>query len=558
MDVEIREGDQPVFALHTERSSYVFCVDQGLLRHLHWGGRLDVADVIVEPLWELSTNDLIQDVVPQEYPAHGRFRYNEACLAVRFPDGGRELDLRYESHRAEGGALVVTLADARGVRVDLHYEVLAQGDAIRRWAQVRTGVDLVVESVASAQFHVPFRDLTLHNVAGRWGAEFQEIRQPVAGKVVLESRRGISNHHHNPFAVLSRAATETAGQVWGAACAFSGNTRVVAELTQYGQTLVQLGVNDADLEIPLAAGATLRTPAVVATWTDAGFDALSQNFHDYGRSLMVPGPRPVLYNSWEATGFAVDADGQKALAARAARIGAELFVLDDGWFGRRNPGADGGICDGLGDWWVDPVKFPEGLTPLIEQVHRLGMRFGLWVEPEMVNPESDLFAGHPEWIYHEPGREADTARGQYVLNLTLPQVEEFVLRTLDDLICSTRTTSPISSGTRTAPCPRWGPLATCGSGTSMRCTGSSRRSRPGIRACWWRRVPPAVAGSISGRCGSSTISGPVTTPTRWTGWTSTAATRWSTPRRRCGPGSPTCRTSCPSAASRCSSASTAR
>jgi alpha-galactosidase len=149
---------------------------------------------------------------------------------------------------------------------------------------------------------------------------------------------------------------------------------------------------------------------------------------------MVPGPRPVLYNSWEATGFAVDADGQKALAARAARIGAELFVLDDGWFGRRNPGADGGICDGLGDWWVDPVKFPEGLTPLIEQVHRLGMRFGLWVEPEMVNPESDLFAGHPEWIYHEPGREADTARGQYVLNLTLPQVEEFVLRTLDDLL----------------------------------------------------------------------------------------------------------------------------
>ncbi len=431
----IEVGDQ-IFGLHTANTSYVFGVTgEGMLRHLHWGGPVSVADVIVEPLWELSTNDLIQDVTPQEYPAHGRFRYNEAALMVRFADGGRELDLRYVGHEV-GESLVVHLADAKGVRVDLHYEVLANIDVIRRWAVVAADVPIVIESVASAQFHIPFQNLMLRNVAGRWGAEFQEVLQPVSSKVVMESRRGISNHHHNPYAVLSRDATETQGRVWGMALAFSGNTKTVVEQTQYGATLVQLGVNDADLEIALAAGETFTTPDVVATYTDQGLDALSQNLHDYGRSLMNPVVRPVLYNSWEATNFAVTCDGQRALARKAAQLGAELFVVDDGWFGRRNPESNGVIFDGLGDWWVDPVKFPDGLTPLIDEVHALGMRFGIWVEPEMVNPKTDLYAAHPEWIYHEEGREPDTARGQFVLNLTLPEVREFVLSTLDDLLSS--------------------------------------------------------------------------------------------------------------------------
>ena len=422
------------FGLHTANTSYVFQVTaDGMLRHLHWGGRIAVQDVIVEPLWELSTNDLIQDVTPQEYPAHGRFRYNEAALTVRDADGNRELDLKYAGHDA-GDELVIHLSDIAGVRVDLHYQVLADIDVIRRWAVVSTGAPIVLETAASAQFHIPFQDLLLRNVAGRWGAEFQEVLQPVTSKVVLESRRGISNHHHNPYAVLSREATEITGRVWGMACEFSGNTKTVIEQTQYGGTLVQLGINDADLEISLEPGETFTTPAVVATYSDGGLDALSQNFHDYGRSLMNPVVRPVLYNSWEATNFAVTCDGQSALARRAAELGAELFVVDDGWFGRRNPDASGAIFDGLGDWWVDPQKFPDGLTPLVDAVHALGMKFGIWVEPEMVNPKTDLYAAHPEWIYHVEGREPDTARGQFVLNLTLPEVREFVLDMLDELL----------------------------------------------------------------------------------------------------------------------------
>lgn len=434
--VEVVQVPAPVFALHTRRTSYVFAVTEtGLLRHLHWGGPVTAADVIAEPLWELSTNDLIQDITVQEYPPHGRFRYNEQALLVRFPDGGRELDLGYAEHEAGDDELTVRLADAKGLAVDLHYRVLPDIDAILRWATITSTVaGVTLESVASAQFHIPFRDLTLRNVAGRWGAEQQELVQTVSSKVVLESRRGISNHHHSPYAVLSREASETHGRVWAAALAFSGNTKVVVEQTQYGQTLLQLGVNDFDLEMPLEPHEPFVTPPVVAVHCDEGLAGISHRMHAYGESLMDPRPRPVLYNSWEATNFAVTADGQVALARQAAGIGAELFVVDDGWFGRRNPDETGGIRDGLGDWWVDPNKFPDGLTPLIDEVKGLGMDFGIWVEPEMVNPESDLFKAHPDWIYAEPGRVPDEARGQYVLNLTLRSVQEFIVDTLDTLL----------------------------------------------------------------------------------------------------------------------------
>ena len=436
MSVEIIEGEHPLFVLHTASTAYAFCVTpDGLLRHLHWGGPVRANDMIVEPLWELSTNDLLQDIVVQEYPCHGRFRYNEAAVRVRFPDGGRELDLRYRGHSVEDDDLVVVLEDAKGLEVALHYRVLPQIDALLRWASITSTVPgVTIESVASAQLHVPFRDLELRNVAGHWGAEQQEVVQTVSTKVVLESRRGISNHHHSPYAVLSRDATETAGRVWAAALAFSGNTKVVVEQTQYGKTLLQLGVNDHDLELPLEPGVPFVTPQVVAVHSSQGLDAMSQVMHAFGESLMSPAVRPVLYNSWEATNFAVTAEGQIALAQRAAQIGAELFVVDDGWFGRRNPDDSGGIHDGLGDWWVDPEKFPEGLQPLIDAVRAAGMQFGIWVEPEMVNPDSDLFAAHPEWIYAEPGREVDQARGQYVLNLTLPEVREFIVETLDGLL----------------------------------------------------------------------------------------------------------------------------
>ena len=212
----------------------------------------------------VSTNDLLQDIVVQEYPCHGRFRYNEAALRVRFPDGGRELDLRYRGHSVEDDDLVVVLEDQKGLEVALHYRVLPQIDALLRWASITSTVPGDRRVGRRRRNCMPFRDLELRNVAGHWGAEQQEVVQTVSTKVVLESRRGSRITTTALRRAESRRHWRLAGRVWAAALAFSGNTKVVVEQTQYGQTLLQLGVNDHDLELLLEPGVPFVTPQVVA------------------------------------------------------------------------------------------------------------------------------------------------------------------------------------------------------------------------------------------------------------------------------------------------------
>lgn len=422
-------------ALSTDATTYAFAADEdGFLRHLYWGPRVDdPATLTVETLWPWSTNDLLADVTPQEYPVHGGFRSGETCLTVQFADGSTELRPEVAGIQADADSVVVQLVDTRGVTIDLHYRVPADLDVIERRAVITNVGDspIVLTEAASAAVVLPARDLELRNVAGFWGAEQQAFTTPVGpAKLVLEARRGISTHHHNPYVVLADAgAGEDHGEVWGAALAWSGNFRAAVEQTPYGFTTAVLGTNPWQSAITLAPGATHTTPRVILTRSDGGLAPLSHRFHAYGRSLMDPRSRPVLYNSWEATEFAVDVAGQRELAGLAARVGAELFVLDDGWFGRRDT-----TDDGLGDWWPSRKKFPDGLGALISEVRALGMQFGLWVEPEMVNPASDLYADHPDWIYRDPLREPDTARGQYVLNLALPEVSDYLFEVLDGLL----------------------------------------------------------------------------------------------------------------------------
>lgn len=432
------------FILNTRNTTYAMAVDDsGLLRHIHWGGRIDDAgDLDPLPLWDLSTNDMLADIAAEEYPVHGRFRYKEQCLSITFADGTRELRPEFtgssqidppDEDPPPPDDLVVYLLDSDyGVGIDLHYRVVPELDLIERWAVTtnRSSEPFTVTSAYSAQFTIPFEDLQLRNVHGLWAAEQQQFTQQIGyGKVVVESRRGSSNHHHNPYVILSRHASETSGQVWFAALHWSGNFRAAVEQRQYGGTSLQIGLNDHDFALELAPGESIRTPTVVAGYSDRGFAPMSHRLHEYGRRMMAVGVRPVLYNSWEATGFDVTEQNQSALAERAQGIGAELFVVDDGWFGRR-----GEEADGLGDWQVNRGKFPNGLEPLIEEVHRLGMKFGIWVEPEMVNPRSDLYHQHPDWIHRDPNREPDTARDQFVLDLTRPEVGEFVFDMVDDLL----------------------------------------------------------------------------------------------------------------------------
>lgn len=424
------------FSLQTTNTTYAFALDNvGLLRHLHWGRAIrDVAQMPVPVLLEVSTNDPVTHLTPEEFPAHGGFRYGETCLKVTLADGSRELRLNVVGHDVHGDELVVKQRDDfAGVEVDLHYRVIADLDLIERWAVVRnTGEHrIVVESLVSGQLHMPATDLRLTNVHGHWNAEQQQFQQEVSyGKVVVEMRRGTSTHHHNPYLVLDRQATEEHGEVWFAALNFGGNFKGVVEQTPYGYTQAQLGLNDYDFEWPLDPGEEITSPIMVVGYTDEGFAAMSHRLHAYGRRLMRDQrTRPVLYNSWEAATFSVNSDSQIELARKAAAIGIELFVMDDGWFGQRN-----GIFDGLGDWYVNPEKFPNGLQPLIDEVHAGGMQFGIWFEPESVNPPTELYAAHPEWIYHIEGRDSDLSRGQYLLNLTLPEVQDYVFACVDDLL----------------------------------------------------------------------------------------------------------------------------
>ncbi|HAX74088.1 MAG TPA: alpha-galactosidase, partial [Firmicutes bacterium] len=204
------------------------------------------------------------------------------------------------------------------------------------------------------------------------------------------------------------------------------------EQTQYGETLVQMGINNHDFKYVLQAGETFTAPAILAGYTNEGFETMSHSLNRFANeTILREGLRPILYNSWEATEFEVSCEEQIKLAKKANEMGAELFVVDDGWFGERH-----GIDNGLGDWYVNDKKFPNGLNPLIEEVKNMDMLFGIWIEPEMVNPLAQLYKDHPEWIYQFETRVSDTSRGQYVLNVTKPEVKQFIYDMIDDLLSS--------------------------------------------------------------------------------------------------------------------------
>ena len=425
-----------VFALQSKNNSYVFGIDNmGLVRHLYWGSKIENVDHFDMPtLVEVSTNDPVFEITKEEFPVYGSLRYKEHCLKASFIDGCRELVYSYEGYEVDGNELVIKLKDIHyDFNMNLHYKVYEEYDLIERYVTIKNNSENVIEieKVHSGQFHIPYEDLTFSNVHGHWGAEQQRFTQKVSyGKIVIENRRGISTHNHNPYFILDKNATETTGEVFFGALKLSGNFSGVIEQTQYGETLVQLGINSHDFLLKLNQGEEFISPAIIAGYSNSGFETMTHNLHNFAKdNVLRSGLRPVLYNSWEATEFKVSCDEQIKLAKKAKEIGAELFVVDDGWFGERHE-----IDNGLGDWYVNEEKFPNGLNPLINEVKAMDMMFGIWVEPEMVNPLSNLYKEHPEWIYHFDSRESDTSRGQYVLDVTKKEVKDFIYNMLDNLL----------------------------------------------------------------------------------------------------------------------------
>jgi alpha-galactosidase len=291
----------------------------------------------------------------------------------------------------------------------------------------------------SATYVLPFApDYQLHSLTGRWGAEWTRQQRPVsATATVLESRRGSTGSENNPWFAIGRTgqSTEQDGPVWFGALAWSGSHRITVAQDVAGRVRITGGYNPFDFAYRLRPGETLDTPVFYAGYSGHGMGDASRLLHRFERDRILPKQgaapplRKILYNSWEATEFKVDEAGQMVLAEKAARIGVERFVMDDGWFGARNNDRAG-----LGDWTVNRQKFPNGLKPLIDKVKSLGMEFGLWVEPEMVNADSDLYRAHPDWVIGMNGRPRTEGRNQMVLNLARRDVRDHLLAELDRLL----------------------------------------------------------------------------------------------------------------------------
>lgn len=437
--------DKQLFEIQTSRTSYVFGVNEkGILQHLYWGEKvaaLDCASLLRSSFHSSFDAELEREC--EEFSFWGGAFYGEPSLKAQFADQVRDLRMVYAGSRLDAiegrESLIVTFKDAYyPLSVNLHYRIVPELDLIERYAEaVNTGEDeIVLESFQSAAWtmpHMPQSRMT--HVAGSWAGEYQLRETSLSeGKKTIESRRGFTGPHANPwFAIDNGSATESRGDVWYGALGWSGNWKIVAEKTIFDHVRVTGGIHDFDSRWLLMPGETYQTPLFVGGYSASGFGGMSRTLHRYQREHILPSAskRKVLYNSWEATTFDVHADEQIELAKKAAKMGVERFVVDDGWFGQRNSDRAG-----LGDWHVNPDKFPDGLEALIREVSVLGMDFGIWVEPESVNPDSDLYRSHPDWVYHFPTRVGTQLRNQLLLNLAKPEVKQYIIDFMTRLLGS--------------------------------------------------------------------------------------------------------------------------
>jgi alpha-galactosidase len=442
-------ADMRLFTINTDNTTYAMKVDDdGYLIHLFWGGKLDRPQDLPAGPYRIAPSFRDRDKrinLNEEYAGWGGILFDEPALKATFADKVRDLVLKYENYSIQatpgGKTLTITLKDSfYPFRVHLNYRTYQDLDIIDRNAIIENvGSDPVtLESVMSGTWYVPRSPrYRLTYMYGKWSGECQ-LEQVMLGqsKTVLENRRGLSGHDSTPwFALdLDGAATEEHGKVWFGALQWSGNWKITAETDRLQQARVTGGFGDYDFSWNLKAGEKLETPVFTGGYTDGGFGAMSRMLHRYQLDHLIPRAKaykelPVGYNSWGAFRFAINEGQQMVLAEKAAKIGAEVFVVDDGWFSTRDDDTSG-----LGDWYPSKTKFPRGLKPLIDKVNSLGMRFGLWVEPEMVNPKSELYQKHPDWVLHFPNRERTTGRNQLVLNLAREDVKQFAFDVVDQLL----------------------------------------------------------------------------------------------------------------------------
>ncbi len=454
--------ESKVFILKTENSEYQLQVgDYGILHHLYYGAPVadtELSDLLIYAERGFSGNPyeagnrraFSLDLLPQEYSACGSGDFRLGAIEVEHEDGSNALDLRYVSHQIfkgkysitgmpamfanvdEAETLQIIMKDtATDVYVTLLYGVFPKLDVITRAVRVENVGETAVElkRVMSTTLDFNHCDMDFVHFYGQHILERTKERTPLRhGIQSIGSRRGSSSHQHNPFAILcDHEATEDYGNCYGFSLVYSGNFTLDVEVDQLNQTRVVMGINPYHFSYELKKGEMFESPEVIMAYSGNGFARLSHIYHDALRSNLirskyVESPRPILVNNWEATYFDFNADKIFNIAKVAKEIGLDMLVLDDGWFGKRDTD-----LSGLGDWYVNEEKMQGSLSVLADRIHGLGLKFGLWVEPEMVSEDSDLFREHPEWVLRIPGRNYDRSRFQLNLDITQKEARDYVM-----------------------------------------------------------------------------------------------------------------------------------
>ncbi|GIM28195.1 alpha-galactosidase [Clostridium polyendosporum] len=469
MGIEYNEKSE-IFHLKAKDTSYIMELFKSrYVASLYWGKKIRSSDVSrilqvkyrsFSPDTDPSDRTFSLDTLPQEYPAYGNSDFRSPAYQIQLNNGSTISNAIYKQHKIfqgkakleglpstyveaeyEAQTLEIELFDELiRLSIILSYTVYENFDVITRSVRFINRGQENIKILRALSMNVDFKDdyFDFLQLSGAHTRERQvQRRSLVTGIHSIESRRGASSHQENPFiALLRKDSNEHQGEAYGFSFVYSGNFLAQVEVDQYRTSRVSVGINPFDFSWLLEPGQCFQTPEVVMVYSDCGLNKMSQTYHKLYRTRLCRGKyrdriRPILINNWEATYFNFNSEILLNLAKEAKELGIELFVLDDGWFSQRNSDT---CC--LGDWFVNKAKIPEGLYGLSNRINNLGMEFGLWVEPEMVSPNSELYKNHPDWVIHVPNRPRSESRNQLILDLSRKEVCDMIIKVISDILAS--------------------------------------------------------------------------------------------------------------------------
>lgn len=465
----IKFYDNGIFKLDTPNTTYAIAIiDEKYISHVYYGKKISTNDIRYllredEPPFVPSKNkrekNSFLDFAPMEYPETGIGDYRESAFCVRSISGHRASELEYDSYEIKSGkpkleglpatwdnnnsceTLSISCIDkVLGIKVVLYYTVFSDSDAIARSVKVYNNGEQAVylEKVLSACIDMDDRNFQVMGLFGSWGRERHIQRLPIGyGRQNISSFKGESSHQEHPFiALVTPETNQDYGEVYAMNFVYSGNFIAQVEKSQFDSVRMTMGINPEGFTWKLEAGECFTAPEVILVYSSNGLGSMTRTFHDLYRNHLIRSKylhkkRPILINNWEATYFDFDEKKLLDIAKEASSLGIEMLVMDDGWFGNRN--SDN--CS-LGDWVVNENKIKGGLNALVENIKKTGMKFGIWVEPEMISPDSELFRKHPDWAIQIPNRDITESRAQYVLDLSRDEIVDAVYEQIANIIKS--------------------------------------------------------------------------------------------------------------------------